>query len=347
MRRMAIGWLFTMLVAGTLITGARAEDSNVPLESLSWIIGQWEGEFILPEGVPEIGPAGSTVKHVETWRWLMGKKFIALSIRDEIGGKVVSTGHEYIGVDPGTGKLAHWFFGSAGGRGQGHWTRQEDCWMLHWQGFDARGDRVAGTSDQIRIDADTYIWHMRDIAVDGQRVPDWPKVTLVRKKSAAMGDDALWQAYRDASEGSWVGHGTLGRDLPELGLAQGDNFEYRLTWKSDLGGKAQLGSGPFHIAAKDYTAEARALTGWDPATGRVRLLAFWSGGLVEEILLSHQQGNAFVGTYLVAVPGAESTRDPIRIEFPDADHYVVKFVGGPRKGEVLCSFTRASAGQEH
>lgn len=342
MRRMTWVLLFLGCVAGLGSRQGWADDEPVNLESLSWIIGEWEGEYILPDGVPEIGQGGSQVTHTESWRWAMNRKFIVLNLRDEIAGKVAATGQEILGLDESTGKLTHWYFGSTGGQGHGTWARRGNCWMLHWQGISPGGKKVQGTSDQILLDADTYTWQMRDITENGEKVADWPKVTLKRKQRIASRDDALWQSYRDACAGTWTGQGVLSRDLPDLNLTKGDQFTYQLTWTPELGGKALSGGGPFTIASKNFTAEARALSGWDPATGQVRLLAFWSGGLVEEILISKRQGNAFVGTYTVAVPGAETQREPIRIVFPDADHYVIKFVGASRRGEVLSSFTRVA-----
>jgi hypothetical protein len=213
---------------------------------------------------------------------------------------------------------------------------------LRWKCVAPNGKKQEGTSDQILVDADTYTWQMRDLSENGKQVPDWPKVTLRRKKATASGEDALWQAFRDASAGTWDGKGAIASDLTELGLSKGDLFEYHLTWTPDLKGKTLLGAGPFRVAAKDFTAEARALCGWDPETWQVRLLAFWSGGLVEELLLSRQDGTAFFGTYIAKVPGEVTRREPICIDFPDQDHYVITFTRAPRKGEVLSSFTRVS-----
>jgi hypothetical protein len=323
------------------IAGSEDTQSKTPsLQDLSWIIGQWEGDYILPEGAPELGPAGSKITHAETWRWTMGKRFIGLSIREAIDGKVVGTGQEIVGIDEGTGQLAHWFFGSTGINGSGQWSREGDTWKLRWKCVAPDGKKQEGTSEQIFVDADTYTWQLRDLSENGKQVPDWPKVTLKRKKSAASSEDTLWQAFRDASAGMWDGKGTIASDLTELGLSKGDQFEYHLTWTPDLKGKALLGAGPFRVAAKNFTAEARALSGWDPETGQVRLLAFWSGGLVEELSLSRQEGTAFLGTYVAKVPGDVTRREPIRIDFPDQDHYVITFTRAPHNGEVLSSFTR-------
>jgi hypothetical protein len=59
-------------------------------------------------------------------------------------------------------------------------------------------------------------------------------------------------------------------------------------------------------------------------------------------LLSRREKTAFLGTYVVKVPGEETNREPIRIEFPDPDHYIIRFVEGARKGDVLSSFKRES-----
>ncbi len=38
------------------------------LEDLAWLIGDWEGEFELPSGFDEVGPAGAKVRSFESWR---------------------------------------------------------------------------------------------------------------------------------------------------------------------------------------------------------------------------------------------------------------------------------------
>ncbi|NLX99717.1 MAG: hypothetical protein GXY83_26775 [Rhodopirellula sp.] len=153
-------------------------------------------------------------------------------------------------------------------------------------------------------------------------------------------DNKLWDAYRDLAAGTWLGTGTIAGDLDEFGLAKGDQFTFRLAKKLAGKGSSLVGEGDFRIDGKDYTATMRTLEGWDPETRQIRLLAFWSGGLVEEILLSRREGSAFLGTYIAKLPGREADRAGLSLAYPDRDSCVLKFLDGPRKGETLSSWKR-------
>jgi hypothetical protein len=109
----------------------------------------------------------STAQSTHTWKWTLGKKFIALKIRDEIEGKIVSTGEEILGIDQRSGGLGHWFFGSAGFHGGGQWSGKGKRWELQWESFDPDGKKYAGVSDHVQLGADAYTWQMRDITADG------------------------------------------------------------------------------------------------------------------------------------------------------------------------------------
>lgn len=202
-------WVSSLLALGLSVGLARAageaKTESPQLRDLAWVLGEWEGVFVLPDGYPELGPAGSNVVHIDSWRWARDRKLLSLTLRDEIDGKVVQKGQEFVRFDDATGKLVHWFYGSTGTHGSGVWSRQGESWKLKWQGVDPGGKKIEGTSEQILIDADTYTWQMRDLTEDGQKIPDWPKVTL--KKKTAPPDMAFTGAdyveYHKPLLGSW------------------------------------------------------------------------------------------------------------------------------------------------
>ena len=85
----------------------------------------------------------------------------------------------------------------------------------------------------------------------------------------------------------------------------------------------------------------RAMACWDPGARQVRLLACWSSGGIEEILIQRKTKTGFLGTYIVKFLDMETERSRIRIDYPDADSCVFKFVDGSRKGQVLSTWKRA------
>jgi hypothetical protein len=320
---------------------AADDDGGSPqLEDLAWLIGDWEGEFALPEGNP-IGPAGAHVVSRNSFRWTLGKKFISLIIRDKIDGKPGSTGHEFMGHDNQTDSLGHWFFGSRGYHGSGQWSRNGDKWFLTWKSHEPNGKYYEGVSDHVAVDANTFTWQMRDITENGKPVPDWPKVTYRRRQPVASEDDGLWQAYRAAAVGTWNGAGALIQDFPELDISEGDKFKAQLAIESELDGMALVGTTYFEMLDKPFTAQARALAGWDPDTRQVRVLAVWSGALVEEIILDRKRRSSFLGTYIAKSPGSPTLRARIRMRFDTPDSYVITFLGGPLKGKELSRWKRA------
>jgi hypothetical protein len=328
----------SMVVGQATLAAEPKKDAAPQVTDLAWLLGEWHGEYVLPAGLPEVGPAGSKVLSMQTWRRTLDRKFISLKIREEIDGRVASTGEEILGTDQDTGALAQWFFGSTGVHGVGTWHRNGERWELKWRAAAPGGKKYEAIADHIQLDADTYTWQLRDLTENGKKVPDWPKVTYHRKKTPAVDD--VWKAYRDAVIGTWEGSGIIGRNFKDLGLAKGDRFAYRLTWKSDLEGRALMGEGDFRTVDKDHNAKVRILASWDPGTAQVRSLAVWSTGLVEEILIDRKEGTAFLGTYAAKSPGSRAERSRTCTEVSNADSVVIKFLDGPRKGDVLSSWKR-------
>jgi hypothetical protein len=83
------------------------------------------------------------------------------------------------------------------------------------------------------------------------------------------------------------------------------------------------------------------LAGWDPAARKVRFLAVWSGGLIEEIALQRKQGTSYFGTYTAKSPAQPTLQARIRLDFPTPDSYVFTILDGPHKGKELSRWKRA------
>ncbi|MHB8898358.1 MAG: hypothetical protein ACYC6Y_06395 [Thermoguttaceae bacterium] len=269
--RNAVVCIMLFAWAGGMGLAAENKANGSRLQDLAWIIGQWQGEYLLPDGYPELGPAGAKVFHTESWRWSLAKKYIVLKFDDQIDGKTVSSGEELVGLDISTGKLMHWFFGSSGGHGQGEWSRQGDDWMLKWHGIGTGGKEIAGTSDQILIDAETYTWQMRDLTEDGKKVADWPKVTLKRTKPGTEGvtvDDYL--EFHKPLLGSW-----------KTTVEEADKtYHGTATWRLAENKKCLV------ISLKVEGLPAlEAMIGYDPLSGKCIQTSFDSDGTYQVSML--------------------------------------------------------------
>ncbi|MCL4195407.1 MAG: hypothetical protein KJZ87_26955, partial [Thermoguttaceae bacterium] len=150
----------------------------------------------------------------------------------------------------------------------------------------------------------------------------------------------LWDKWRDAMVGQWLGTGTIIRDQPALGLAKGDRFTFPLTWTAALDGSVLLGKGEFNVPARNVRVELQEQCFWDPATRQIRLAAVWGNGVVEEITVQRKRGTAFIGTFTTKAPSIAAERAGISLDCPDADTCILTLLDGPRKGHVLNTFKR-------
>ena len=74
-------------------------------------------------------------------------------------------------------------FDSEGGFGQGKWTRDGDRWIAKASQVLAGGKRAAAVNVMTRVDDDSFTMQSVSREVDGEMLPNGPKVTLVRKKA--------------------------------------------------------------------------------------------------------------------------------------------------------------------
>jgi hypothetical protein len=305
------------------------------LKPLEWMNGDWVAEYT---AAFDLGPAkkGDRVISYASQRWMLDKSYLVTDFQMEVNGRRVPDTHEIVGWDPVGMKLVHWIFAPLGA-GTGVWTQVGDKAILRWF-VDTKDGKLEGTSFMEKVDADTFTWQGRNVTLGVRKLPDWPKVTNHRKKGAAAGD--LWSAWRDATAGTWLGSGTLDRDLKEIGGAKGDRFEYRWTGRVDLERQAIVSEAEFCVAGKGGLTKVRALDYWDPGSANVRSLAFWASGMVEDIVISRKVGTTFLGTYTANSPGSATERVRIRIDFPDSESYVIKRLNGLGKGEVMATWKR-------
>lgn len=335
MYRTAFFLFGVLLISCTFASAAEPSSNYEHLKPLEWLIGEWCGEFNMPYDLKPL-KEGDHVQYCATFRWVLNKSFIVVDGSMLKDGLRVPDSHEIIGWDSGKKKITHSIWGDYG-IGIGEWSDAGTAPRLRWTTGENE-NRTEATACFEKKDADTYTWQTKEIALGGKKMADWPLVTFHRKTGVAADD--LWNAWRQACEGTWIGEGTNGRDSTELGISKDDKFTYRRIQKPASQGACMVGEGDFKLVGKDASASVRLFDYWDPDASQVRSIASWTNGLVEEITIQKHLGTAFVGTYVVKAPGVAVERAGIRLNFPDPDSAVVKFIDGPRKGEVLCSWKR-------
>lgn len=318
---------------------ALGEDTKSPayehLKPLQWQIGDWVGEYTAAFDLGGVKKGDVVTSHV-SFRWMLDRNVLVVDSYQVVAGKRIPNTHEIASWDPESNKLIVRFY-TAQGTGRGEYAQIGDKIVLPWSA-DLDEGKLKGTSYLEKLDADTYRWQGREVALGDKKLPDWPLITMKRKTGAAAGE--LWTNFRDAAKGKWKGTGKLLRDGEVPELPKGTKFEIDFLFEPVADEMAMTGRFDFRISGKDITATAPFLAGWDPQTEQIAIRNFWSIGGLEEVFLSTQKGKQFFGTYTGKSPGSPPLKGRIRWQFHDADSYDLTFLDGPYKGQVLSSWKR-------
>src|SRR5262249_3600785 len=135
---------------------------GLSLRDLDWLIGTWEAKR-----------DGTTV--TTKYEWTANKSFIrcTFSIAQD---KQTQTGMQMIVKDPSTGGFHQWTFEDTGGIGSADITRDGKKWVHTARGVTADGRVHTATNIMTPIDADSFLWHAVDRAIDDEDLPDLPPV---------------------------------------------------------------------------------------------------------------------------------------------------------------------------
>jgi hypothetical protein len=304
------------------------------LKPLAWKVGDWVTEY---QAAADSGPIkkGETVKVHFSLRWSPDRSFLVNTSSAEVNGRRVATGLEVISWDHEKSAIRHSYFGTWG-TGQGVWTKVGDTAELDWTIHGPHGT-FKGHSWASR-QGDTWKWQIKDQTRNGEAMPDMPVAIFLRKKGEPAGD--LWKAYCEVAAGSWTGTATVLEDSKELGLVKGQTFLGGCSLLPELGGKVLVGEMHFEAVGKLPAGKSRILAGWDPASRQVRFLSMWGDGMVEELLLSKQEGTAFLGTYSAKNAGEAPQQSRVRVDYSNADTCVLTFLDGSKKGMELSTWKR-------
>ena len=137
------------------------------LAPLEWLVGEW-----IDEGREEDVHA--------TFRWDENKSFLLEEFQVVRLGEVVLKGSQRIGWDPQAKQIRSWTFDSAGGFGEGIWTRVGDDWICKARGVRPDGMSASATRRLTRAAQDRVIWTSTDRILGDEELPDLA-VTMVRK----------------------------------------------------------------------------------------------------------------------------------------------------------------------
>jgi uncharacterized protein (TIGR02246 family) len=141
--------------------------SYAQLQPLEWLIGEWIDE-------------GRTENIEAKFHWDENKSFLLEDFQVVKEGVVVLKGTQRIGWDPQAKQVRSWVFDSAGGFGEGVWSRDGDEWICKAKGVSADGTTSTATRTLIRATKDRIIWSATDRTSGDDRLPNLD-ATMVRK----------------------------------------------------------------------------------------------------------------------------------------------------------------------
>jgi uncharacterized protein (TIGR02246 family) len=138
---------------------------------LEWLVGEWISE--------------GSASHVHfSCRWDETGNYLHRDFSVQVAGEKASSGTQRIGYDPLCERLKTWIFDASGGFSDGHFHRDGDRWIVQLSGVTFDGRMASGINIFTRIDDHRMEWQALDCVVDGERVPDTGKITIVRKPPA-------------------------------------------------------------------------------------------------------------------------------------------------------------------
>jgi uncharacterized protein (TIGR02246 family) len=143
---------------------------GLSLRDLDFLIGTWETK-----------QPGTTVS--TRYEWTANKSFIRCQFSVTTDGKTVG-GTQMIGRDPGSNTLHVWTFEDTGGVGDSEVTRDGKKWVFTARGTTADGRVLTATNLLTPVDADSFLWHPVQRALDGDPLPDLVPVRVTRVKAA-------------------------------------------------------------------------------------------------------------------------------------------------------------------
>ena len=142
------------------------------LRELEWIVGDWVSE-------------GDEVKVSSSIHWADNQSFLVRNYAIELPGEKSMTGTMFIGWSPETNQIKSWVFDSAGGHGEGLWTRASDTtWVVKAAGTLRDGRPTSATQIHTVLGKDSVKTASIDRIIGGEIAPDVPEVVMVRKPPA-------------------------------------------------------------------------------------------------------------------------------------------------------------------
>jgi hypothetical protein len=156
------------LVASVRETSVKLQRHHASkLKQLEWMTGEWLHEGNDATVVFKCHPADNG-------------NFLLRTFTIKVPGGEALSGTQRIGWDAQADRLKSWIFDSDGGHSEGYWHQDGDSWILKASGITADGHQASSTSIYTFINPHTMTFQTVEHEVSGLKLPDSPKVNIVR-----------------------------------------------------------------------------------------------------------------------------------------------------------------------
>lgn len=138
------------------------------LKDLEWMIGTWVDQ--------------DEINRIETnCQWTRNQNFMVRWFTVSVRDRVDMAGLQIIGWDPVEKKIRSWVFDSAGGFGDGTWTRKNDSWYIQATGIESDGSKSSAVNIIRQLDQNTMTWQSVNRVLGGEILPNVDETIVVRQ----------------------------------------------------------------------------------------------------------------------------------------------------------------------
>ena len=157
-------WQISQLIQ----TAVPAPSASSQLESLNWLIGNWENK-----------DADQTVE--SKVEWAGDNNYLVRTFK--VKGEAETDGWEVVAWDPDRQQIRSWIFDSNGGFGESSWSYGHGHWLIRASNVLPDGSRSTAENVLTKIDDDQFTWESQNRTLDGESQPPVSKVVVHRTLS--------------------------------------------------------------------------------------------------------------------------------------------------------------------
>jgi uncharacterized protein (TIGR02246 family) len=156
-------WLISQLTE----TDAPAPTAYSQLQTLEWLVGNWENK------------AGDQTVQTKV-DWAGDKNFLVRRFNVKGREQDETDGWEIIGWDPERQQIRSWIFDSNGGFGEATWANDGEHWLIQASNVLPNGSHSTAEHVLTKVDENKFSWETQNRSLDGDPQPSLDKIDVQR-----------------------------------------------------------------------------------------------------------------------------------------------------------------------